>query len=126
MPPQVCFSVFFLLFHLLNNLVIYTGAENFNFLVASLEKIKPLIRILEVGLATILIVHIYNSVSLSLQARKSGNVTTKSNIKNHNASLSSRTMLLLVVYYLFLSLYIFQHFGSIFRIIMTIQHTTIL
>ena len=37
--------------------------------------------------------HIYNSVSLSLQARKSGNVTTKSNIKNHNASLSSRTML---------------------------------
>ena len=84
---------FFLLFHLLNNLVIYTGAENFNFLVASLEKIKPLIRILEVGLATILIVHIYNSVSLSLQARKSGNVTTKSNIKNHNASLSSRTML---------------------------------
>ncbi len=84
---------FFLLFHLLNNLVIYTGAENFNYLVASLEKIKPLIRILEVGLATILIVHIYNSVSLSLQAIKSGNVTTKSNTKNHNASLSSRTML---------------------------------
>ena len=84
---------FFLLFHLLNNLVIYTGAENFNFLVASLEKIKPLIRILEVGLATILIVHIYNSVSLSLQARKSGNITTKSNTKNHNAPLSSRTML---------------------------------
>ena len=84
---------FYLLFHLLNNLVIYTGAENFNFLVASLEKLKPLIRILEVGLATILIVHIYNSVSLALQARKSRNLTTKSNTKNHNASLSSRTML---------------------------------
>tara|TARA_Y100000746_G_scaffold224857_1_gene227882 strand:- start:1356 stop:2027 length:672 start_codon:yes stop_codon:yes gene_type:complete len=84
---------FFLLFHLLNNLVIYTGAENFNFLVGSLEKIKPLIRILEVGLAAILIVHIYNSVSLSLQARRSGNITTKSKAKNHNSSLSSRTML---------------------------------
>ena len=31
----------FLLFHLTNNLIIFTGEENFNFLVNSLEKIKP-------------------------------------------------------------------------------------
>ena len=85
---------FFLLFHLLNNLVIYTGAENFNFLVGSLEKIKPLIRILEVALAGILLVHIVNSVTLAIQSKKSGNITTKSETKKHNATLSSRTMLL--------------------------------
>ena len=83
----------FLLFHLVNNLVIYTGEENFNYLVSSLEKIKPLIRLLEVFLLTILVVHISNSVYLSIQSRKSGNQTSLSNVKKPNASLSSRTML---------------------------------
>ena len=83
----------FLLFHLVNNLVIYTGEENFNYLVSSLEKIKPLIRLLEVVLLTILVVHISNSVYLSIQSRKSGNQTSLSNVKKPNASLSSRTML---------------------------------
>ena len=83
----------FLLFHLVNNLVIYTGEENFNYLVSSLEKIKPLIRLLEVFLLTILVVHISNSVYLSIQSRKSGNQTSLSNVKKPNAPLSSRTML---------------------------------
>tara|TARA_B000000557_G_scaffold76071_1_gene60724 strand:- start:130 stop:798 length:669 start_codon:yes stop_codon:yes gene_type:complete len=83
----------FLLFHLVNNLVIYTGEENFNYLVSSLEKIKPLIRLLEVVLLTILVVHISNSVYLSIQSRKSGNQTSLSNVKKPNAPLSSRTML---------------------------------
>ena len=83
----------FLLFHLVNNLVIYTGEENFNYLVSSLEKIKPLIRLLEVALLTILVVHISNSIYLSIQSRKSGNQTSLSNVKKPNAPLSSRTML---------------------------------
>ena len=83
----------FLLFHLVNNLVIYTGEENFNYLVSSLEKIKPLIRLLEVVLLTILVVHISNSVYLSIQSKKSGNQTSLSNVKKSNAPLSSRTML---------------------------------
>ena len=83
----------FLLFHLVNNLVIYTGEENFNYLVSSLEKIKPLIKLLEVVLLTILVVHISNSVYLSIQSRKSGNQTSLSNVKKPNAPLSSRTML---------------------------------
>ena len=83
----------FLLFHLVNNLVIYTGEENFNYLVSSLEKIKPLIRLLEAALLTILVVHISNSVYLSIQSRKSGNQTSLSNVKKPNAPLSSRTML---------------------------------
>ena len=83
----------FLLFHLMNNLIIYTGEENFNFLVSSLEKIKPLIRVLEFALASILIVHISNSVYLSIQSKKSGSTTSLSNVKKANAPLSSRTML---------------------------------
>ena len=59
----------FLLAHLANNFVIYTGAENFNFLVKSLEKIKPLIRLAEVMLVLILGGHIYNSISLALKSK---------------------------------------------------------
>ena len=84
----------FLLFHLTNNLIIYTGEENFNFLVNSLEKIKPLIRVLEFALASILIVHISNSVYLTIQSKTSGSVTSLSNTKKANAPLSSRTMFL--------------------------------
>lgn len=83
----------FLLFHLFNNLVLYTGAENFNFLVNSLESIKPIIRILEFALLTILLVHISNSVYLAIQAKKSGSITSKADNIKHNAPLSSRTML---------------------------------
>ena len=83
----------FLLFHLVNNLIIYSGEENFNYLVNSLEKIKPLIRVLELALATILIVHISNSIYLSIQSKKSGNTTSLSSVKKPNAPLSSRTML---------------------------------
>ena len=82
----------FLLFHLTNNLIIYSGEENFNFLVNSLEKIKPLIRVLEFALASILIVHISNSVYLTIQSKRSGSVTSLSDTKKPNAPLSSRTM----------------------------------
>ena len=77
-----------------NNLIIYTGEENFNFLVNSLEKIKPLIRVLEFALASILIVHISNSVYLTIQSKRSGSVTSLSDTKKPNAPLSSRTMFL--------------------------------
>ena len=83
----------FLLFHLMNNLIIYSGEENFNYLVNSLETIKPLIRVLEFVLASILILHISNSVYLSFQSKKSGSTTSLSNVKKPNAPLSSRTML---------------------------------
>ena len=55
----------FLVFHLINNLIIFTGPENFNQLVSSLEKIKPLIRIMEILLVIIFFTHIYNSVLLT-------------------------------------------------------------
>jgi len=82
----------FLLAHLANNFVIYTGAENFNFLVSSLEKIKPLIRIAEFLLVLILGGHIYNSITLAIASRKAKGMSDQSNINVPNASLSSRTM----------------------------------
>lgn len=81
----------FLLAHLANNFVIYTGAENFNFLVKSLEKIKPLIRLAEVMLVLILGGHIYNSITLALKSKKAKGIANQSKIDVANASLSSRT-----------------------------------
>ena len=60
---------FFLLFHFANNLIIFTGADNFNFLVSSLEKIKPLVGVLEVLLLAILVTHITNTIFLTIKAK---------------------------------------------------------
>ena len=38
----------FLVFHLINNLIIFTGPENFNQLVAALDMINPLIRFIDI------------------------------------------------------------------------------
>ena len=82
---------FFLLFHFANNLIILTGADNFNFLVSSLEKIKPLVRILEVLLLLILVTHITNTVFLTIKAKKAGNIS-KDETGSKHSSFSSRTM----------------------------------
>tara|TARA_B100000609_G_scaffold108390_1_gene86007 strand:- start:763 stop:1440 length:678 start_codon:yes stop_codon:yes gene_type:complete len=82
----------FLLAHLANNFVIYTGAENFNFLVKSLEKIKPLIRLAELMLVLILGGHIYNSITLAIASKRAKGVSSQSKMVVANASISSRTM----------------------------------
>ena len=50
--------ILFLIIHLLNNLSMYLGPEFYTSVVASLDGIKPLIRIIEVILALIFILHI--------------------------------------------------------------------
>ena len=82
---------FFLLFHFANNLIIFTGADNFNFLVSSLEKIKPLVRLLEVLLVIILITHITNTVLLTIKAKRSGRAPKDTTGTKHS-TFSSRTM----------------------------------
>ena len=82
---------FFLLFHFANNLIIFTGADNFNFLVSSLEKIKPLVRVLEVLLLAILVTHITNTIILTIKAKKAGN-NSKEEAGSKHSSFSSRTM----------------------------------
>jgi succinate dehydrogenase / fumarate reductase cytochrome b subunit len=82
---------FFLLFHFANNLIILTGADNFNFLVSSLEKIKPLVRVLEALLLLILVTHITNTVFLTIKNKKEGN-SSKSKTESKHSPFSSRTM----------------------------------
>ena len=55
----------FLLFHLFNNLVLFTGADNFNNMVHFLESIKPLIRIMEFGLLLLLLSQLNYSFNLN-------------------------------------------------------------
>ena len=60
------FLCLFLLLHLFNNLTLFVGPDIFNTMVGSLESIKPVIRIMEIGLLIILIIHIFNTISLTL------------------------------------------------------------
>jgi succinate dehydrogenase / fumarate reductase cytochrome b subunit len=83
----------FLVFHLINNLIIFTGPENFNQLVASLEKIKPLIRIMEILLVIIFFTHIYNSVLLTRDSKRSSSNKYVS-LSNRSSTIYSRTMFL--------------------------------
>ena len=81
----------FLVFHLINNLIIFTGPENFNQLVAALEKIKPLIRIMEILLVIIFFTHIYNSLLLTIESRRSRN-DSYIKLSRSSSTIYSRTM----------------------------------
>jgi len=60
----------FLLFHLINNLVLFLGPEAFNQMVSFLENIKPLIRIMEFGLLAIFLLHVSNTILLTIKNKK--------------------------------------------------------
>jgi succinate dehydrogenase / fumarate reductase cytochrome b subunit len=81
----------FLVFHLINNLIIFTGPENFNQLVAALEKIKPLIRIMEILLVIIFFTHIYNSLLLTIESRRSRK-DSYIKLSSSSSTIYSRTM----------------------------------
>tara|TARA_Y100000590_G_scaffold144898_1_gene166574 strand:+ start:1905 stop:2564 length:660 start_codon:yes stop_codon:yes gene_type:complete len=82
----------FLFFHLLNNLVLFSGPDNFNQMVLFLEGIKPIIRIMEFGLLAIFVIHIINAISLTLSNKKAA--TKRYNIDaSPTSSWSSRTMI---------------------------------
>ena len=88
----VLFSIF-LIVHFLNNLIIFAGKEFFNQLVTTLEAVRPLIILIEIILMIILILHIYNAVTLFLKNRKKG--TSKYLVKNKskNRSIFSNSMI---------------------------------
>ena len=92
---QIAFSgvslCIFLLMHLFNNLVLFTGEDNFNSMVHFLESIKPLIRIMEFGLLIILLLHIGNALQLTWYNRKASLEKSSLN-KNDTSTLNSRTM----------------------------------
>ena len=111
---------FFLLIHLLNNLALFLGAEEFNTLVKSLEYIKPLVRILEFILLIILVVHISNAFILNKRSNEARPIKYKINPKD-NSSFSSRTMILSGVIIL---LFLIIHLGTFWRTFQTIHSHT--
>jgi len=85
------FLMVFLLFHLINNLMLFGGAEQFNSMVLFLESIKPLVRIMEFGLLFLLCIHTGNAIKLTLENKKLTSAYNKQEYKKFS-SLNSRTM----------------------------------
>ena len=111
------FLAIFLLFHLFNNLVLFTGAENFNSMVRFLKDIHIIIRIIEFGLLSIFLLHVFNAIIISYKNRKAnnGNYATSANTSSKN----SRTMIwsgLVILFFFIIHLkyywYTFQNLNS--------------
>ena len=101
--------VVFLLFHLFNNLVLFAGEESFNNMVGFLESIKPIIRIMEFGLLSILLMHTVNAIKLTF-ANKALRHTPYNQTSSDSSSLNSRTMAISGTIIL---IFIFIHLGFI-------------
>ena len=65
----ILFSLF-LVVHFINNLIVFAGRDVFNKLVTTLEAVRPLIILIEIVLALIIFLHVYNSIQLNIQNRK--------------------------------------------------------
>ncbi len=85
------FLSIFLLFHLFNNLVLFTGSENFNSMVRFLKSIHTVIRVMEFGLLGIVLLHIINAIVTSYKNRKANN--GKYAMSSSAAPLNSKTMI---------------------------------
>jgi succinate dehydrogenase / fumarate reductase cytochrome b subunit len=84
--------ILFLVVHLLNNLLLFLGPEIFNENVARLEAVKPLVRVIEVILASIFIFHIFNAIKLYFENKKANPNKYKINISSKNSTFYSRFM----------------------------------
>lgn len=85
------FLSIFLFFHLMNNLVLIIGPDEFNNMVYFLESIKPIIRVMEVGLVIIILLHIINALQLTFLNKQSKGKEYKS-LDSKSSSTNSRTM----------------------------------
>ena len=112
------FSIF-LMFHLFNNLVMYTGAANFNSMVSFLKSIHIVIRILEFGLLAIILIHVINAIVTTIKNRKANNGKYAVPANPPTASLNSKTMiwsgsivLLFLIFHLRYYWYTFQNLSK--------------
>ena len=88
------FLCIFLLFHLGNNITLFFGSDIFNQMVAVLESIKPIIRVMEFSLLVILLLHISNAIYLTRQNKEKMLSKYRGGFLNDPSSLNSRTMIL--------------------------------
>lgn len=85
--------ILFLIIHLINNLTLFAGPELFNTVVKNLDGIKPLVRVIEIILVTISVLHIFNGVRLWWENKQARPQTYAVNASSENSTLFSRTMI---------------------------------
>lgn len=81
----------FLIIHLAGNLSLFGGAKAFNGYVETLELIKPLIRVIEVILGLVFVIHILNGVRLWIENKIARPHGYKINGSRKNTTVFSRT-----------------------------------
>ena len=86
------FLIIFLIIHLIGNLTLFIGPEAFNGYVATLDVVKPLIRVIELVLLAAFVLHIYDGIILWFENRKARPVRYKVNASSENSTFSSRWM----------------------------------
>lgn len=84
--------LFFLVIHLINNLLLFAGPEVFNKNVEQLESIKPIIRVVEVVLLLIFALHIYNALKLYFENKKAKPLKYAVDASSQNSTFYSRYM----------------------------------
>ncbi|MBK7629342.1 MAG: succinate dehydrogenase cytochrome b subunit [Ignavibacteriales bacterium] len=105
------FLLIFLIVHLIGNITLFFGPSAFNAYVSALDTIKPLIRVIEVVLLAVFVLHIFNGVRLWIENKKARGVTYKVNGSSENSTLFSRTMFVTgSIVFIFLVL----HLGTFF------------
>ena len=88
------FISLFLIFHLINNMMLFAGADTFNSLVESLETIKPIIRVMEVTLLAIFLTHIINGIKLTIDNKRATPIKYSISDGTQNSSIYSKTMII--------------------------------
>ena len=83
---------FFLVAHLVGNLMLFGGKDMFNNYVVSLTAMKPLVRVAEVILTLIFVGHILSGIRVSLENKKAKPRSYKIAPGNVTANFYSRTM----------------------------------
>ena len=84
----------FLVVHLSGNLLLFYGADAFNQYVETLHNTKLLIRIAEVGLLSIFLIHIINGFYLTVINKKANKKEYLKNPTNKTTNLASRSMII--------------------------------
>jgi len=85
------FLAIFLLFHLFNNLVLFSGSDNFNAMVGFLKSIHTIIRIIEFSLLAIVLLHVINAIISTYKNQKANN--GKYSISANTSPRNSQTMI---------------------------------
>jgi len=83
--------IIFITIHLAGNFTLYWGEKAFSSYAGTLEIVKPIIRIIEVILASIFILHIINAVRVWWGNKIAKSIDYAVNAKSQNSSIFSRT-----------------------------------